>query len=60
MQLSEELKVTKQIGNVHEAQHRGKQERKAIKKANVAREAIKKAAAKVKYRNAQKGQSKMQ
>jgi hypothetical protein len=56
----QEIKVTKKIGNVNEAQHRGKQARKEIKKANIAREAVKKAAATAKYRNAVKGQAKMQ
>ncbi|MDB5793775.1 MAG: hypothetical protein JWR25_154 [Noviherbaspirillum sp.] len=56
----QEIKVTKKIGNVNEAQHRGKQARKEIKKANIAREAVRKAAARAKYRNAVKGQAKMQ
>jgi hypothetical protein len=51
--------MTKKIGNKHIAQHRGKQERAEIHKTNVAREAIKQAIAKAKYRNQQKGQPTM-
>ena len=43
--------MTKRIGNKDEAQHRGKAEKKAIKRTNIAREAIKKALASAKYRN---------
>jgi hypothetical protein len=43
--------MTKRIGNKDEAQQRGKAEKKAIKRTNIAREAIKQALAKAKYRN---------
>jgi len=48
--------MTKRIGNKDEAQHRGKQEKREIKRTNIAAEAEKKLAAKAKYRNAVKGQ----
>ena len=48
--------MTKRIGNKDEAQQRSKEEKKEIKRANIAREAIKKAVAKTRYRNAVKGQ----
>jgi hypothetical protein len=48
--------MTAKIGNKHEAQHRGKQERQEIKKTNVAREAVRQAEARSKYRNQVKGQ----
>jgi hypothetical protein len=48
--------MTNRIGNKDEAQHRGKEEKKDIKRANIAREAIKKAVAKTKYRNQVKKQ----
>ncbi len=48
--------MTKRIGNKDEAQHRGKAEKKAIKRTNIAREAIKKAIASTKYRNQVKNQ----
>jgi hypothetical protein len=51
--------MTKKIGNKHEAQHRGKEERAEIRKTNIAREAIKQAIAKAKYRNQQKRQPTM-
>lgn len=41
--------MTKRIGNKDEAQHRGKQEKKDIKRTNKAREIIKQALAKAKY-----------
>ena len=41
--------MTNRIGNKNEAQHRGKQEKKEIKKKNIALEAIKKQAAKLKH-----------
>ncbi len=41
--------MTKRIGNKDEAQHRGKAEKKAIKRTNIAREAIKQAVARAKY-----------
>ena len=43
--------MTNRIGNKDEAQHRGKAEKKAIKRTNIAREAIKQALARAKYRN---------
>ena len=43
--------MTKRVGNKNEAQHRSKQEKKEIKKSNIASEAVKKAAAKEKYHN---------
>jgi hypothetical protein len=49
--------MTNRIGSKDEAQHRGKQEKKEIKKMNIEREAVKKDAAKAKYRNAVKGRS---
>lgn len=48
----------KRIGNKNEAQHRGKAERKEIKAANIAREAVKKEIAKGRYVNAVKGAAK--
>lgn len=48
--------MTAKIGNKHVAQHRGKKERQEIRKMNIAREALKMAAARAKYRNQQKGQ----
>jgi hypothetical protein len=51
--------MTKKIGNKHEAQHRGKEERAEIHKTNIAREAVKQAIAKAKYRNQQKGKPTM-
>jgi len=47
--------MTAKIGNKHVAQHRGKKEREAIHKANIAREAVRRAEARAKYRNQQKG-----
>jgi hypothetical protein len=52
--------MTNRIGNKDEAQHRGKQEKKEIKRANIAREAVKKEVAKGKYRNQVKNQPPMQ
>jgi hypothetical protein len=52
----EELAMTNRIGNKNVAQLRGKQERKEMKEANRAREAIKRDIARAKYRNAVKGQ----
>lgn len=43
--------MTNRIGNKDIAQHRGKAEKKDIKRTNIAREAIKKAIAASKYRN---------
>jgi hypothetical protein len=48
--------MTNRIGNKDEAQHRSKSEKKELKRANIAREAIKKAIAKAKYRNQVKNQ----
>ena len=48
--------MTKRIGNKDEAQQRGKEEKKDIKRSNIAREAIKKMIAKAKYHNQVKNQ----
>ncbi len=48
--------MTKRIGNKDEAQLRGKEEKKDIKRMNKAREAVKQAIAKSKYRNQVKRQ----
>jgi hypothetical protein len=48
--------MTAKIGSKHIAQHRGKKERQEIRKMNVAREALKQAAARARYRNEVKGQ----
>ena len=48
--------MTAKIGSKHVAQHRGIKERKEIRKMNIAREAVKRAAAAAKYRNEVKGQ----
>lgn len=48
--------MTKKIGNKHIAQHRGKKERLEIKRANIAREAVRQADARARYRNTPKGQ----
>jgi hypothetical protein len=48
--------MTARIGNKHEAQHRGKKEKLAIKRANKVREAARQAVARAKYRNQVKGQ----
>ena len=47
--------MTNRIGNKDVAQQRSKEEKRRIKVDNIAREAIKKAAAKAKYRNEVKG-----
>ncbi|MES2263128.1 MAG: hypothetical protein V4724_31780 [Pseudomonadota bacterium] len=47
--------MTNRIGNKDVAQHRSKEEKKRIKQANIASEAVKKAAAKAKYHNEIKG-----
>ena len=47
--------MTNKIGSKHEAQHRGKQERLEIRRMNIAREAVKMAEARGKYRNQVKG-----
>ena len=49
--------MTNKIGNKHEAQHRGKQERLEIRRTNIGREAVKMAEARGKYRNQVKGRS---
>ncbi len=49
--------MTKRIGNKDEAQQRGKEEKKAIKRMNIEREAAKQAIAKGKYHNQVKNQS---
>jgi hypothetical protein len=51
--------MTKRIGNKHEAQHRGIEERLDIRRTNIAREAVKKATAQAKYRNQVKNQPAM-
>jgi hypothetical protein len=43
--------MTKRIGNKDEAQHRSKKEKLETRRANIAREALKQAVAKAKYRN---------
>jgi hypothetical protein len=48
--------MTKRIGNKDEAQHRGKKEKQETRRANIAREAIKQATARAKYRNQVKNQ----
>ncbi|MET0856326.1 MAG: hypothetical protein ABWY27_06220 [Telluria sp.] len=48
--------MTKRIGNKDEAQHRGKAEKKDIKRTNKAREMVKQAIAKAKYHNAVRNQ----
>jgi hypothetical protein len=52
----QENSMTQKIGSKHVAQHRGIKERQEIYKTNVAREAVKRAVANAKYRNAVKGQ----
>lgn len=49
--------MTHRIGNKDVAQQRSKADKKEEKRANIAREAIKKEIAKEKYRNAVKGRS---
>jgi hypothetical protein len=51
--------MTAKIGNKHIAQHRGKKERQEIKRSNIAREAIRQATARAKYRNQVKNQPPM-
>ncbi|SDA55587.1 MULTISPECIES: hypothetical protein [unclassified Janthinobacterium] len=48
--------MTNRIGNKDVAQQRSKSEKAHIKAHNIAREAVKKAEARAKYRNAVKGQ----
>lgn len=52
--------MTKRIGNKDEAQHRGKEEKLATRRMNIAREAEKKAVAKAKYRNQVKNRPPME
>lgn len=47
--------MTNRIGNKDVAQQRSKADKKQMKQENIAREAIKKAVAKAKYRNEVKG-----
>lgn len=47
--------MTNRIGNKDVAQQRSKADKKIMKQENIAREAIKKATAKAKYRNEVKG-----
>ncbi len=49
--------MTDKIGSKNIAQHRGKKERAEIRKTNIAREAVKQAEARAKYRNEQKGRA---
>jgi len=49
--------MTAKIGSKNVAQHRGKKERQEIRKTNIAREAVKLAEARAKYRNQVKGQA---
>jgi hypothetical protein len=51
--------MTAKIGNKNVAQHRGKKERQEIRKTNIAREAVRQAEARAKYRNQAKGQAPM-
>ncbi len=51
--------MTRKIGSKHEAQHRGKKERLEIRRTNIAREAVKMAEARAKYRNQVKGRPPM-
>jgi hypothetical protein len=51
--------MTKRIGNKHEAQHRGRDERLDIRRTNIEREAVKQLTARAKYRNQVKGQPPM-
>lgn len=48
--------MTKRIGNKDEAQQRSKEEKKATKRTNLAREAIKQAVARTRYHNQVKNQ----
>jgi hypothetical protein len=49
--------MTDKIGSKNVAQHRGAKERADIRKTNIAREAVKQAEARAKYRNEPKGQA---
>ena len=48
--------MTKRIGNKDVAQQRSKSDKARMKAHNIAREAVKKAEARARYRNAVKGQ----
>ena len=52
--------MTRKIGNKNVAQHRGKKERQEIRKTNIAREAVRQAEARARYRNLAKGQAQRQ
>jgi len=52
--------MTAKIGNKNIAQHRGKKERQEIRKTNIAREAVRQAEARARYRNLAKGQAQRQ
>ena len=52
--------MTAKIGSKNVAQHRGKKERAEIRKTNIAREAVKQAEARARYRNQPKGQARSQ
>lgn len=52
--------MTARIGNKDQAQHRSKQAKREIKRANVVREKAKQAAARAKYRNQVKGRAPME
>jgi len=54
--INEESSMTNRIGNKDVAQQRSKSEKARIKAQNIAAEAVKKAEARAKYRNAVKGQ----
>jgi hypothetical protein len=54
--INEETSMTNRIGNKDVAQQRSKSEKARIKAQNIAAEAVKKAEARAKYRNAVKGQ----
>ena len=54
--LNKETGMTNRIGNKDVAQQRSKSEKARIKAQNIANEAVKKAEARAKYRNAIKGQ----
>ena len=52
--------MTAKIGSKNVAQHRGKKERLAIRRANIEREKLRQAAARAKYRNQVKGRPAME
>jgi hypothetical protein len=51
--------MTAKIGSKHVAQHRGKKERQEIRRANIAREAIRQAQSRARYRNQVRNQPPM-